>query len=143
MLCLLGAGCLLHWVFYRQRRNYFCSRAEISVDDWMRRYLARHSGREQRLALAVLEVFAQSIGCNPTQILPTDMIDERLCLPYIDFIGRADDWETWDRSIPRALTADLTHKNRRDPPRFDVDSWVTVKDVIDDALGWASAGRGA
>jgi hypothetical protein len=82
------------------RKDFFTRRRMMDPRDWGNDCFPEFDESQMKIAYEVAEVFAASIGCHPTQILPSDS-ERRLSLSLTAFIARDDEWETWGDGIGR------------------------------------------
>lgn len=116
----------------RHRSEYFLRRARIDRSDWEKSCFPDFDESQMKIAYEVAEVFAASIGCHPTQILPSDS-HRRLSLSLTAFIARDDEWETWGDAIGRIAQRYLRIAGTASP-ELHTDAWKTFGDVARDVV---------
>lgn len=136
ILAVLGLPVLLTVLLtvraVRRRRDFFTRRRRMDPRDWGNDYFPEYDESQMKIAYEVAEVFAASIGCHPTQILPSDS-ERQLSLSLAAFISRDDEWETWGDAIGRIAQRCLCIADTASPG-LHPDAWKTFGDVVKDVL---------
>ena len=63
----------------------------ITLDEWIRTHSPEYGGFGREVAYRLAKVIAESIKCDPIQIIPSDSMEDQVYLPSVALIGRGDE----------------------------------------------------
>jgi hypothetical protein len=121
-LMLLAVVVLFYFMFgrpQRVRRRLFIKRDAPEFEDWFAKYY-KYSGVTPIAVFGVLDALSFEVGCSPTQLLPTDRIDQELSYhPKVH-----DSFELADNSLEQFLRSNGVIQP------LDNSEWETIDDVV-------------